>query len=442
MWIDEEDGLLTAELPQWDVNVKLTLINSSQRSGDGDVYFNYQMQEDYRSVKLTRNDKDTFKNEGGIWVTAGDSRYSFLQRSLETGTNNLIDIPQVITQTINASTSGWSAQNPIYSWSNSRAGDTKTQHTAEMPQGNSVWNPDGVDYTDRPLSEMLPWNWNWQNYTAENGAVPGGWYDRSHSGNGQVEVNYTITDTDGAVAEAKYVLTLHDEWEHPEPDNDFSWSEAVSEERHRGESQSGWRIRPFQFGGQTPTAPTSQAKWIVSSSANFNVELKAETSANFGLADWFKASAGAVAKTTLDFKAQVEYDITPIQCGWTADPTASFQPVIRYKVRSKHLLLDHYLEDGRDINPNRNAPPSLSSAAPPSDGKWPKSGESEIVQPEAWWIKVDEKDGTLTNDAPLPEPEPTPTSPHSSPLMNGSTGQELPDQSETPIFSQPSGNAS
>ena len=435
-----ENGYLTAELPHRNMEASMAFNNTSSQRTSPSIGMSYYVVPDTRTVRLTRNGKDVFTNEGGIWVTAGDSRYSYLQRSLETGTDNLVDIPQVVTQTINASISGWSAQNPTYSWSSSRAGDTKTQHTVEMSQGNSVWNPDGVDYTDRPLSEMLPWNWDWQNYTAENGAVPGGWYDRSHSGNGQVEVNYTITDTDGVVAEAKYVLTLHDEWEHPEPDNSFYWEEAGNNNQHPGESIEAWFNQ--SIGGVS--APDGDAKWTISGSANLNVALKAETSANFGLADWLKFSGSSTMNAKLNFDTTIEYTMTPRKCGivpknadGTDDTSVSYQPVIRYKIKSKRILLDHYTDEGRDINPLRNIP-----ALGLTDGKWPQKGESEVIQPEAWWIVVYGGQGPQQRSgAPLPTPapnsSPTPTvspSPTSAPLKSGSSGQQA--------LVQPSGSSS
>lgn len=383
---------------------------------------------DNRSVKLTRNDKDTFKLVDGSWVTYGDSRFSFLKRTLPDanpaesiagafGSPLYEDKPQLVKQTIVAAPEGtWSnGLQGKFQWNPSGDGDTSTQHTQEMTQGNSIWNPEGVGQLLLPgLTLPTP-------SSTVKGAVPSGWIDAEHKNN-KLKVFYKKTDTDGATAEASYVLTLHDEWENPSPDNTSFWLEAPNDTPHYGESLSDWIPKPMPLA--VGTTASQDDKWKISKTADLNVELKAETSANFGLADWLKFSGSATTKATLGVNTEIEYSITPKECFPNAPSTSSFQPIVRYKVRSKRILLDHYSESGRDINPDRNAPPSQGPLAPPSDGKWPKTGESDILMAEPYWMEVTgdrgpmqismtEPDGLLP-DGLLPESDSQSTSSPSS----------------------------
>ena len=260
-------------------------------------------------------------------MTYGDSRYSYLARTLPSGASDYKDTPQIVTQVINATPIGsWSALYSTYRWSSFANGDTLTQHTAQMPQGNSVWNPEGITFRP-PIGTFM----GGSSGHAEAGVIPGGWDDKSHSGSGKFEVSYTITDTDGAVGEAKYVLMLHDEWEHPTSDDTSFWTEAGTGTRHYGESIDGWFTKAIS----PVTVPQGDAKWTVSGNVDLGVELKAETSANFGLADWFKFSGSSTMDAKLNFNTSIQYTITPQDCGivpkksdGTIDTSVSYQPVI------------------------------------------------------------------------------------------------------------------
>ena len=420
-----------------DVNGKDSIVGDPQGNpGEASVGLNVSSKEDERSVRLTRNGKDIFKTEDGMWVTYGDSRYSYFLRTIKAGTDIQEDLPQIVTQTINAAPVGkWSALDPTYQWGNPSSTDTRTQHTERMPQGGSIWNPDGINFSTSLDPSKL---WNQNSYPVARGVMPGGWNDNSPSGSGPIVVSYTLTDTDGATANAKYVLTLHDEWEHAEPDNSFSWTEAGTNDEHHAESLEGYFMK--DFGGAT--APESNAKWTISSTADLSVELKAETSANFGVADWLKFSGSATASTKLDFNTSIEYTVTPQTCGIakknadeTDDTSVSYQPVIRYYIKSKRILLDHYTDEGRDINPARDPHFALGPGAP-SDGKWPKKGEVGTTRAEAWWILVDQGQGPYQGGGePLPTPTPPPSpSPTPAPLRSGNSEQQT--------LIQPSGNSS
>lgn len=382
------------ESKTWRIPVSVSAQFSGSNRFSGAVSVNVGLPvEDTRSVKLTRNDKDRFELKNGNWVTYGDSRFSFLRRVFPVP-GGYEDRPQMINQTITAVPEGAWSNEASHIWNPGGENDTTIQHSQEMTQGNSVWNPDGVD-TKPEVDSQNPLIIN--NVT-KAGAVPGGWSNAEHGGS-TLKVFYKKTDNDGAIAEATYIFTLHDEWENPTPDNSLFWLEAPNDTPHYGESLSDWipRGMPSAVG----TTASKDDKWKIGKTANLDVELKAETSANFGLADWLKFSGSASSTAKLGVQTEIEYSITPAECFPNAPITSSFQPIVRYKVRSKRIVLDRYTEEGRDINPARNNPPSQGPLAPPSDGKWPKSGESDISMYEPYWLEIEDGQGPMQNSTPF-----------------------------------------
>ncbi len=160
--------------------------NMNLRVGGGGVV-------DSRSVKLTRNGKDTSNMVNGSWVTNGDTLYTYGSQTSGIGLTHTNSQPITASVSPIQGSGAWTlhyygpyggvtyygkTQNWTYS-GNAQAHDEKWQSTM----------------LDAPMGNLILGALGWQG---------------SPTGSQQEAVTYKITDDDGAQATAQYNLTFHD----------------------------------------------------------------------------------------------------------------------------------------------------------------------------------------------------------------------------------------
>lgn len=153
-------------------------------SGDALVHFS----PDTRGVRLTRPGAVGETYNASTNTTTGDSRFSYFTVTDGDG-SGVLRFHHLNPQTFNASHSG--------AWSGL---------PTRLHEGNYVWSPSSEDDD--------PWT---HRQIMEDGSpeIDEGVWTGTPTGTRQKIITYTYTDpNDGAVARAKYVLTLHDEWDN------------------------------------------------------------------------------------------------------------------------------------------------------------------------------------------------------------------------------------
>lgn len=352
---------------------------------------------DTRSVKLTRNGKDRFELKDGSWVTYGDSRFSYLERVLTTDPDPVTgymgsmqsykDDPHDVVQTIVQDKGlGWSSDKTklkskwTFSDSNvlSNTGDNAAVVT--MPQGNSLNNPDGIETTVGTQAYL--------------NAVPSGWYRVPSQGTKQFTVTHDLTDADGATATAKYVLSLHDEWEDAKPDPDKKRKVAGGQPDVEGETTTDWSY--FTFGiPRSPNLTTGDkdASWSIDQSVKFSVKLAATFSPEFKIADW--VNAGGSVESTLEPSISADFAATAPKPStqFPGSPTGTrYQPIIAYYKRVVHKLLLRYNADGLWLNSDKLNFPEGDMRY----GRWPQSKEEGPLEYLPCWLPI------AGNETPVP----------------------------------------
>ncbi len=346
MTVDPLTGLLTAELPQWDVKVALTLVNDSQQQGGGSVGFHYQVQADDRLVRLSRSGAPTprFEQDSGLtknrdeWVEAdgtghGHTLASYYERVLTTAPfigDTTSDDPRDVTQTVQANHSGgWSNQlsakwTPSVSQDQNEAETTDTNNPdyqiRMMPRSNAIHNPEGIGTVG--------------GFDAA-GVMPGGWLNTGSPGD-EVTFEYELTDNGGSVpgmtATAAYHLKLHDEWENETTDARYPSGESTEE---------------FYYVPQnaTPVSKDQQVTWQTSQTTSFKIALKSYFEAGFGLGDWGKAGGSVAVEREVQWDTEWSTTAKQPSAIYTDEKyndQVRYLPIVVFTATRGHKLVDHF----------------------------------------------------------------------------------------------------
>ena len=318
----------------------------------------------------------------------GQSRWSYTTRVRNPplpplGVPDYDDTPTELTQLITAQKgpAGWSTSlsgqwSPSHSMDQQHPQSSSPSHIQELPDGGAVLNDAGL--TDFSV-EIAP-----------------GWYNVPSSGSpNPVVVTYTLKDNaDGAEAQGKYFLHLHDEWENPTDDISKLWIEAPNI-LHFGETVSSWFFKPLSFPGGALTTSNPDSTWQVTQTGDVAVGMKAEFTPSFKVADWLKVGGSFTASANMGILATYA-SLAPKPSTKNAPAGSSFQPVLKYKVKSVHKLVDHYDVSGFDPNEGR------------LDKKTPQSADVGLVQTEPDWLVIVPGQTPADDDGTYPEPWPIP----------------------------------
>jgi hypothetical protein len=338
--------------------------NTSGSSASAGAYLSYNAAPDDRGVRLIRDCAPSPKQKGAPdvvideardeWVDVdgtgyGHTRWSYKERQAAPPsgycTTLYADSPVGLMATINASRFGDWSNNLTFSWTPGHALDNILEHFQELPNGSAVKDPIGIV----------------NSFVAGNGCPtyipqPPGWYNipsSSASNNGSVTVKYKLTDNDyNVTAIAKYVLTLHDEWEQFRPD---PWWGTDRQER---------LIPAFprrdDWDGHL-TNPTTLT-WNVSHATG--LELSAGFSPGFNI--------GTALSFGVNIQGSYSHTVTEdLGIEITAAPNKMMYRRVRQSWLRRHYIADHYTVCGWDNNTAR------------SDGAW-----------EQWWDDL----STVSND--------------------------------------------
>jgi hypothetical protein len=233
----------------------------------------------------------------------------------------------------------------------------------EQPEVTWYWDPSGDGNTFGSLGSAAD-TWHFMTKKMEYGIpykdISGNWHGSS-SVNNVFSVVYTTTDNgDGATATAKYILTLHDEWEHLIDDNPAQTTRTDHRNLNVPRIVGPQTAKPWTFFdatiGQKATA-----------TANFGVSFK--------LSDWLNLGGSFTAESSLDISGTYNAASPPI----TLAAGESAIPRVSYIVKTVHKLVDHFTSPGWDRNTAR------------PDGKWQQSADLDVNIQDVYadWDKID-----------------------------------------------------
>jgi len=340
-------------------------------------------------------------DKNGLWVTHGQSRWSYTNRTSD-GPPNMSGNPMYSdkslpnTQVVGAQLGGsWSSYSLLQGvWSNpdphdffppGTTGQPASQtHVETLPDGGAL--KDDVGIRPSPAMPGVP--------------EPQGWYGTPSKGQNPVTVTYTLTDKGPtpATATAKYILQLHDEWENVAPDSAYSWQEAGTGTSHPGESLQWWN-QQLHYNGPQLTTADADASWDVTADTKLSTKLSTTFALDFNLADWVKIGGSAEATAEASIDATFKASAPKPSAIFAVAPGDTFQPIVKYQVKTAHWLVDHFLLSGFDPNPDR----SFGRVA---DSKWPQTGDISVAQWVPYWLQIGVGLGPPTTGVPYPAPNP------------------------------------
>ena len=298
-----------------------------------------------REVRLSRpGARGPVKIQGALGVTIdperdewvepdgtahGQSRWSYTERIKNPplfGAPDYADNSVSLTQLIAAQKGGqWSPSlsgqwSPSHSMDQQHPQSSSPSHVQKLPDGGALLSDDGIVAT-------LP---GWYN-------VPSNAHNLDGSNSNPVTVSYVLKDNaDGAEAEGKYFLHLHDEWENPVTDPAFTWPDGT----HPGET---YRTESMDLDVPRIDGPQTNKSWTFASvTTNLTAQLKTNFGANFKLKDWFTAGGSFETSAKLEIESQYEATAPTL----TLAQGESAVPCVNYIVRTSHKLLDHYEVNG------------------------------------------------------------------------------------------------
>jgi len=295
---------------------------------------------DSRTVWLTRrggSDTTRYVDSSGLWITEGDSTYSYRAYDLyPTGANDMSGNPQKTLEWRDQNNLQYIVPNPTGNWTQAiinpgvTARSWKWTPDIDPTLQNAAGDPKGATYAIQvmPLGAYEKFYGDWRSSTAGAGSPPP-----------TFTFDYELTDNiDGAKAKARYILHLHHEWENwrPNADNPSNIQQA--------QFPSGPAIgNTWIQCGPTETTPT-QATF--NGTIGTDIGTSVGVSGGFSIADflnfgvdvgksWSKSYGKEFAATKMVSPGKHRYAF--VQLNW-----------FRY-----HDLVDRYTPSGRDANPAR-----------------------------------------------------------------------------------------